>query len=115
LGLKIAWEVARAILTEDAWMVLPPDFLNVGGDTNPDVGGPFCHSGYFFVFNSFDDIICSNSRQGLAPICVADQQFYFRRLFAALASVGMNSGASIIARMEGVTVYKALWQALPAK
>jgi hypothetical protein len=47
VSLKIGWDVARAFLTEAAWTVLPPDFLNVGGDTNQDVGGPFCHFGYF--------------------------------------------------------------------
>jgi hypothetical protein len=88
-------------------MVLPPDFLNVSGDTKHDLGGPFCHFGYFFFFNSFDidDIICPNGQQGLDPICVVDQQFYFCRLFAAPASVGMNSGASNIVRIGGVTVY----------
>jgi hypothetical protein len=40
-------------------MVLPPDLLNVGGGTNPDGGGPFRHFGYFFVYYSFDYIICS--------------------------------------------------------
>jgi hypothetical protein len=41
--LKIGWDIARALLTEAKWTVLPPDFLNVGGGTNQDVGGPFRH------------------------------------------------------------------------
>ncbi len=63
----------------------PTDFLNIGGDTSQDVGGPFCLFGYFLVFNSFGDIVCLNDQQGLGPIHVVNQQFYFHRLFAALA------------------------------
>jgi hypothetical protein len=82
-------------------MVLPPDLLNVGGGTNPDVGGPFRHFGYFFVYYSFDYIICSNDRQVLDSIRVVDHQFYSRRLFAALASMAMNFGASVIVQIGG--------------
>jgi hypothetical protein len=99
--LKIGWDVARAFLTDPAWTVLTPDLLNISGDTNQDVGGPFCHFGYFLVFNSFGDTFCLNDRHGLDPIHVVDQQFYFRRLFTALASVATNSGASFIARIGG--------------
>ncbi len=88
-------------MTEVAWTVLPPDFLNAGGDTNQDVGGLFCHFGYLLVFGSFGDTFCLNDHHGLDPIRVVDQQFYFRRLFAALASVATNSGASVIARIGG--------------
>ncbi len=62
VGLKIGWDVVRAFLTETAWMVSPPDFLNVGSDTNQDVSGPFHHFGYFLVFNSFGDTFCLNDR-----------------------------------------------------
>jgi hypothetical protein len=99
--LKIGWDVARAFLTEAAWTVLPPDLLNVGGNTNQDVGGSFHHFGYFLVFNSFGDTFCLNDRHGLDPIRVVDQQFYFHRLFTALVSVATNSGASVIARIGG--------------
>jgi hypothetical protein len=47
-ALKISWDVARAFLTEAAWTVSQPDFLS--GDNNQDVGGPFHHFGYFFIF-----------------------------------------------------------------
>jgi hypothetical protein len=99
--LKIGWDVARAFLTEAAWTVLPLDLLNVGGNTNQDVGGSFSHFGYFLVFNSFGDTFCLNDRHGLDPIRVVDQQFYFCRLFTALASVATNSGASVIVRIGG--------------
>jgi hypothetical protein len=99
--LKIGWDVARAFLMEAVWMVLLPDFLNVRGDTNQDVSGPFCHFGYFLVFNSFGDTFCLNDLHGLDPIRVVDQQFYFCRLYTALASVVTNSGASVIARIGG--------------
>jgi hypothetical protein len=99
--LKISWDVARAFLTEAAWTVLPPDFLNVGGDTNQDVSGPFRYFGNFFVFNSFGDTFCLNDRHGLDPIHVVDQQFYFRRLFTALSSVATNSGTSVIVPIGG--------------
>jgi hypothetical protein len=46
-GLKIGWDMARVFLTEAALTVSPPDFLSVGGNTNHDVGSPFCHFGYF--------------------------------------------------------------------
>jgi hypothetical protein len=82
-------------------MVLPPDLLNVGGGTNPDVGGPFRHFGYFFAYYSFGYIICSNDRQGLDSIRVVDHQFYSRRLFAALASMATNFGASVIVQIGG--------------
>jgi hypothetical protein len=59
----------------------------------------FSSFGHFFVYYSFDDIIYSNDRQGLDSIRVVDQQFYSRRLFAALASTAMNFGASVIARI----------------
>ncbi len=101
VGLKIDWDVARAFLTEAAWTVLLPDLLNVGSDTNQDLGGPFRHFGYFLVFNSFGDTFCLNDQHGLDPICVVDQQFYFRRLFTALASVATNSGTTVIARIGG--------------
>jgi hypothetical protein len=65
-------------LTEAAWTVLPPDFLNVASDTNQDVGGPFRHFGYFLVFISFGDTFCLNDRHGLDPIHVVNQPFYFR-------------------------------------
>ncbi len=55
----------------------------------------------FLVFNSFGDIFCLNDRQGLDPIRVFDHQFYFRQLFAALASVVTNSGTSVIAWIGG--------------
>ncbi len=61
---------------EPALAVLPPDLLYVGGNSKHDVGIPFHHFGYFFVFNSFRDIICLNDRQGLDSIRVVDQQFY---------------------------------------
>jgi hypothetical protein len=99
--LKIGWDIARALLTEAEWTVLPLDFLNVGGSTNQDVGGPFHHFGYFFVYHSFDNIICSNDRQGLDSIHVVDQQFYSRQLFAALASMAMNFSTSVIVRIGG--------------
>jgi hypothetical protein len=46
-GLKIGWDVARAFLTVAALVVLPPDFLYIGGDSNYDIGGTFCHFGLF--------------------------------------------------------------------
>ncbi len=80
---------------------MPPNFLNVGGDTNQEVSGLFRHFGYFLVFNSFSDTFCLNNRRDLDPVRVVDQQFYFRRLFAALATVATNSGVSVIARIGG--------------
>ncbi len=88
-------------MTEAAWTVLPSDLLNVGGDTNQDVGGPFRHFSYFLVFNSFGDTFCLNDLHSLDPIRIVDQQFYFRRLFTALVSVATNSGASVMARIGG--------------
>ncbi len=95
--MKISWDIARALLTEAEQTVLPPDLQG----PNQDVGGPFHQCGYFFVYYSFGDIICSNDRQGLDSILVVDQQFYTRRLFAALASMVMNFGTSVIVRIKG--------------
>jgi hypothetical protein len=53
-------DVARASLMEAVLTVLLPYFLNIGGDSNHDVGGPFHHFGYFLVFNNFDDTISLN-------------------------------------------------------
>jgi hypothetical protein len=64
-GLKIGWNEAIASLMEAALMVLLLDFLYVGGS-------PFCHFGKFFVYKSFDDIICLNNRQSNDPIHVVD-------------------------------------------
>ncbi len=58
-------------------MVLPQDFLYVSGDTNHKVGGPFHNFGYFFIFNSFDDIICSNDRQDLNIDVLSTNSFIF--------------------------------------
>ncbi len=58
-------------------MVLPPDFLNAGGDTNQDLGVFFCHFGYFLVFGSFGDTFCLNDRHGLDPIRVVTNSFIF--------------------------------------
>ncbi len=88
-------------MTEAAWTVLLPYFLNVSSDTNQDVSSPFRHFGYFLVFNSFGDTFCLNDQHGLDPIRVVDQQFYFCRLFTALASVATNSGTYVIARIGG--------------
>jgi hypothetical protein len=33
-GLKIGWDIARAFLTEAVLMILLPDFLDSGGDSN---------------------------------------------------------------------------------
>jgi hypothetical protein len=46
-GLKIGWDVARAFLMVAALVVLPPDFLYIGGDSNHDIGGTFCQFGFF--------------------------------------------------------------------
>jgi hypothetical protein len=46
-GLKISWDVARAFLTVAALVVLPPDFLYIGNNSNHNIGGPFGHFGYF--------------------------------------------------------------------
>jgi hypothetical protein len=78
---------------------LLPEFLYVGGKSKHDVGIPFHHFGYFFVFNSFRDMICLNDQQDLDFMRVVDQQFYSRRLFAALAGAVKNSVASVIARI----------------
>jgi hypothetical protein len=45
--LKISWDIARALLTEAEWTVLPPDLQNVGGGPNQDISGTFRHFGYF--------------------------------------------------------------------
>ncbi len=43
----IGCNVARAFLAETVQAVLPPDFLNVGGNTNQENGSPFRNFGYF--------------------------------------------------------------------
>jgi hypothetical protein len=35
--------------------MLPPGFLNSGGNGNRDIGCPFCYFGYFFVFYIFEE------------------------------------------------------------
>ncbi len=91
------------------------DFLNRGSNTNQDVGGPFHHSGYFFVFNSFDDIIRLNGRQDLSPKSIVVHQFYSRWLLAALATAAMKMRDSVIALAGGGSGSKAVWPALPDK
>jgi hypothetical protein len=102
--LKISCDVARAFLMEAALTALPPDFWNIGNDTNHEVGSPFHHFGYFFVFNRFDNIMGSNDWQGLDPVGVVDQQFYSYQLFAALTSARMKFSTSVIARIGGGTL-----------
>jgi hypothetical protein len=54
-SLNIGWDVARVFVMCAAMTVLPPDFLNVYGDSNQDISGPFRHFGYFSLLstNSF--------------------------------------------------------------
>jgi hypothetical protein len=56
-GLKIARSLAGAFLVQTALTVLSPDFPDSVGESIPDISGHFCHFSYFFVFNSFDDVI----------------------------------------------------------
>ncbi len=74
-GLKISWDVARAFLTVDALVVLPPDFLYIGNNSNHDIGGPFGHFSLFFFFKNFDDIICSNNQEGIDPNVLSTNSF----------------------------------------
>jgi hypothetical protein len=46
-GLKIGWDVARPFMMEAVLRVLPPDLVQSGSDSNPDVGGRFQHFGFF--------------------------------------------------------------------
>jgi hypothetical protein len=76
---------------------------------------PFSSFWPFFVFNSSDDKIYLNNRQGLVLIRIVDQSFYSRRLLAALARAAVKMRASVTARTGGVAASKALWLALPIK
>jgi hypothetical protein len=55
----------------------------------------------FFVFNSSDDKIYLNNRQGLVLIRIVNQSFYSRRLLAALARAAVKMRASVTARTGG--------------
>jgi hypothetical protein len=68
----MGWDIAGAFVMSAMLMVLPPDFLNGGGNGNHEEGYLFCHLGNFFVFKSINDKICSNGRQDLVPICTGD-------------------------------------------
>jgi hypothetical protein len=52
--LKTGWDEATPFLMEAALTVLPLDVL-FSGDGNHNVGGPFHHFGYYFVFCSSGD------------------------------------------------------------
>ncbi len=54
------------------------DLVYCSGDGNHDGGSPFHPFGIFFIFNSYDDKICFNDRQGLIPKHIVDQQLYYR-------------------------------------
>jgi hypothetical protein len=62
----------------------------------------------FFVFSSDDDNICLNDRQGLVPKSIVNQQFYSRRLFAALSCSSENGTPALKPDLDGVAVSKAL-------
>jgi hypothetical protein len=51
----------------------------------------------FFVFNSYFDKICLNDQYCFLPKHIIDQQFYSRRLLAALAGAAAKMRASVIA------------------
>jgi hypothetical protein len=99
-SLKISWNVAGTFVKRAALTVLSPGFRNVCRDSKDQGGDRFHHFGYFFVFNSFDDTICSNDRQDLVPARIVDQQFYSCRLFATLACA-MTKIHAFIARTGG--------------
>jgi hypothetical protein len=69
-GLKIGWDVARAFLTEAASTALSPDTAGALATTMSVV--LVIVLAFFFVFNSFDDTISLNDRQGLARKCTVD-------------------------------------------
>jgi hypothetical protein len=90
IGLKIGWDVARVFVMEAALTVLPPDLLYSGSDGNHDIGGLFCH---FVILSSLTAILIKfvlNDRHWLLPKHIIDQQFYSRRLLAALAHAAVN-------------------------
>jgi hypothetical protein len=91
LGRSVAFVMSAALT------VSPPDFLTLGGNSSHNVDSPFCHFGYFFIFNSFDDTVCLNDPQGLVPVHIVNQLLYPCRLFATLMSAMTKSCASIIA------------------
>jgi hypothetical protein len=46
-GFKTNWDIAGAFVMCAALAVSPLDFLNVSGDINQNVSGPFCHFEFF--------------------------------------------------------------------
>jgi hypothetical protein len=76
--------LARPLLKLTELTVLPPDFLNSGGDSNHDVGSPFHHFGRFFVFISFDERIRPGAVTSSCPHTHSPPVIFFLPTFCSL-------------------------------
>jgi hypothetical protein len=91
---RLGRDIAGAFVICAALTLSPPDFVSVGGDSNQDIGGPFCQFG-FFVYNSINDTICLNNQRCCRPTVL------FSPTFCSLASAATKRYAFVMTQDGG--------------
>jgi hypothetical protein len=96
-GVKITRDLARVFLKQTTLTVSLLDFLNSNGDSNHDVGSPFCHFGNFSSLKALDGEFGWFYDMFLSPYTLSTDNFFPANFFATLTSAAAKMRTSILA------------------